>query len=90
MTGIAPIVVALLAGLILGAIFFGGLWWTVTRTLTATAPAMWFALSALMRMAVVVAGLYGFARVGLPSLIACLCGLLLARSAVKHLTRFAD
>jgi hypothetical protein len=40
-------------------------------------------------MAVVVSGLYCFARLGLPSLTACLCGLLAARGAVKHFTRSA-
>jgi F1F0 ATPase subunit 2 len=86
-TAFAVLVAALAAGLVLGTVFFGGLWWTVRRGLTATVPAVWFGLSALGRMAVVVCGLYCFARLGLPSLIACLCGLLVARSAVRHFTR---
>lgn len=90
MTRIGPILVALLAGVVLGTAFFGGLWWTVSRTLTATVPAVWFGVSALVRMAVVIAGLYGFARLGLPSLVACLCGLLVARSAIKHFVRITD
>ena len=89
MSGIGLIVGALGAGLLLGTVFFGGLWWTVTRALTAAVPAGWFGLSALLRMAVVVCGLYCFARLGLPSLLACLCGLLVARGAVRHLTRVA-
>ena len=87
MTGFAPLCAALAAGLVLGAVFFGGLWWTVSRILTARVPAVWFGLSSLVRMAIVVSGLYCFARLGLPSLLACLCGLLAARGAVKHLTR---
>jgi F1F0 ATPase subunit 2 len=75
--------------MVLGTIFFGGLWWTVSRALSATVPALWFGLSALVRMAVVVSGFYCFARLGLPSLIACLCGLLIARGAVKRFTRIA-
>jgi F1F0 ATPase subunit 2 len=75
--------------MVLGTMFFGGLWWTVNRALGATAPALWFGLSALARMAVVIGGLYCFARLGLPSLIACFCGLLIARGAVKHFTRIA-
>jgi F1F0 ATPase subunit 2 len=86
-SGIGIMVGALVAGMLLGAVFFGGLWWTVNRTLTAAVPAVWFGLSALVRMAVVVSGLYCCARLGLPSLMACLCGLLIARGAVKHLTR---
>jgi F1F0 ATPase subunit 2 len=89
MSSVALIVGALAAGMVLGTIFFGGLWWTVSRTLTAAVPAVWFGLSALLRMTVVVSGLYCFARLGLPSLMACLCGLLVARGVVKHLTRIA-
>jgi len=89
MMGLGILAGALAAGVVLGTAFFGGLWWTVTRALTAPAPAAWFAVSALVRMAVVVCGLCCFARLGLPSLCACLCGVLVARGAVKHFTRRA-
>jgi F1F0 ATPase subunit 2 len=88
-TGVGLIVGALAAGMVLGTVFFGGLWWTVSRTLTTALPAVWFGLSAVLRMAIAVCGLYCFARLGLPSLIACLCGLLIARGTIKHLTRVA-
>jgi F1F0 ATPase subunit 2 len=80
---------SLAAGMLLGTTFFGGLWWTVTRGLYATIPAVWFGLSALLRMAIAVSGLYYCARLGLPSLIACVCGILIARGAVKRLTHIA-
>jgi F1F0 ATPase subunit 2 len=88
-TGPGLIVGALAAGMVLGTVFFGGLWWTVNRTLTTAVPAVWFGVSAVLRMAVVVSGLYCFARLGLPSLSACMCGLLVARGTIKHLTRVA-
>ncbi len=89
MTGIVLLLGAVATGMVLGTAFFGGLWWTVGRGLTATSPAVWFGISALVRTAVLVSGLYCCARLGLPSLIACLCGLLVARGAVKHFTRIA-
>jgi F1F0 ATPase subunit 2 len=89
MSSIALILGPLTAGMILGTVFFGGLWWTVTRGLNASIPALWFGLSALLRMAIAVSALYYFARLGLPSLITCVCGLLIARGAVKRLTRIA-
>ena len=89
MNAIGLILASLAAGMVLGAVFFGGLWWTVTRGLTAASPAMWFGLSALLRIAIAVCGLYYFARLGLPSLIACLCGFLIARGTIKRLTRIA-
>ncbi len=76
----------LAAGMLLGFLFFGGLWWTVHRGLTAANPAMWFGLSALLRMAILLAALYYIARSGWPSLLVCLCGLLVARVVVARLT----
>ena len=89
MSGIGTVIGALAAGMGLGTLFFGGLWWTVRRGLTATNPALWFGLSALVRVAITVTGLYYIARSGWPSLLACLCGLLIARVAVMRLTRIA-
>ena len=89
MSVIGLVIGALAAGIVLGALFFGGLWWTVRRALTAANPAMWFGLSGLLRMALAVSGLYYVARAGWPSLLACLCGLLIARVAVTRLTRIA-
>lgn len=89
MSNIGLILIPLVAGTVLGAVFFGGLWWTVARGLNATLPALWFGLSALLRMVIAASGLYYFARLGLPSLSACLCGIFVARGAVKRLTRIS-
>ena len=89
MSDIGPIIEALAIGIFLGALFFGGLWWTVRRGLTAANPALWFGVSALARMAIILSGLYYVARAGWPSLLACLCGLLIARYAATRLTRIA-
>jgi F1F0 ATPase subunit 2 len=86
---IGAIIGALAIGMLLGALFFGGLWWTVHRGLTAANPALWFGVSALARMAIIVSGLYYMARAGWPSLVAGLCGLLIARVAATRLTRVA-
>jgi len=75
-------------GVVLGTIFFGMLWWTVRRGLTARNPGLWFGLSALGRMGSAFAGLYFLARGGGPAaVLACLLGLLVARVAVTHLVR---
>ena len=36
------LVLALVAGVLLGAIFFGGLWWTVRKGVSSKQPALWF------------------------------------------------
>ena len=89
MNDIGLVVGALAAGMVLGALFFGGLWWTVHRGLTAANPALWFGVSALIRMAMTLSGLYYVARAGWPSLVASLCGMLIARVAATRLTRIA-
>ena len=57
MSDIAPVIGALAIGIFLGALFFGGLWWTVRRGLTVANPALWFGVSALARMAMTLSGL---------------------------------
>jgi F1F0 ATPase subunit 2 len=86
---IGAVIAALAAGMVLGTLFFGGLWWTVHRGLNAALPALWFGLSAFLRMAITMAGFYYVARLGWLSLIACLCGFLIARASVTRLTRAA-
>ena len=49
---------ALGAGVLLGALFFGGLWWTVREGLSSKRVAMWFLGSLLLRMGVTLAGFY--------------------------------
>ncbi len=75
------------AGLILGAIFFGGLWWTIRKGLSSLRPAMLFLSSAVLRMSIVVSGFY-FVSNGLwQRLLACMAGFIIARLAVTWLTR---
>jgi len=78
---------ALLAGILLGTIFFGGLWWTVWRGLASRQPALWFVGSMLLRTAIAISGFYYVMRGDWRRLVACLAGFLLARIFVVRLTR---
>ena len=49
MNDILPLALALAAGLLLGAFFFGGLWWTVQKGVASERPALWFLGSLLLR-----------------------------------------
>ena len=49
---------ALVAGVLLGAFFFGGLWWTVRKGLSSKRAALWFLGSMLLRMSVALTGFY--------------------------------
>lgn len=74
-------------GLLLGAIFFGGLWWTVRKGLSSKQPAFWFLGSVLLRMGIVLAGFYLVGREDWKRLLACLLGFVIARFVVTWLTR---
>jgi F1F0 ATPase subunit 2 len=50
------LLLALGAGMLLGAIFFGGLWWTVRNGVTAHRPALWFICSMMLRIGIVLMG----------------------------------
>jgi F1F0 ATPase subunit 2 len=76
-----------LAGVVLGAMFFAGLWWTVRRGMSSSHPGLWFAGSLMLRTAMVLAGLYfvgdrDWRRLGM-----CLLGFGLARLVVMCLAR---
>ncbi|MBI1358420.1 MAG: ATP synthase subunit I [Acidobacteria bacterium] len=74
------------AGLLLGAVFFGGLWWTVRKALSASRPALWFLASLLLRTGLVLGGFYWLAGGGWPRLAAALAGFVAARILALRLT----
>ena len=78
---------ALAAGLLLGAMFFGGLWWTVGRGMSSKQPAFWFFGSLLLRMSIVLAGFYFFSGGHWERLLLCLLGFVMVRLVVTWLTR---
>jgi F1F0 ATPase subunit 2 len=76
-----------LAGAALGAVFFGGLWWTVRKGISSGHPALWFLGSGLLRMGIVVAGFYLVGGGQWPRLGSALAGFIVARLVVLWLTR---
>ena len=78
---------ALVAGVLLGAIFFGGLWWTVRRGVSSGRVALWFLGSLLLRTGVALAGFYLVAAGHWERLLLCLLGFVVARFAVTRLMR---
>jgi F1F0 ATPase subunit 2 len=74
------------AGLLLGAIFFGGLWWTVQKGMGAKQPALWFLGSLILRTTIVLVGFYLVGGGQWQRLLGCLLGFMLARVIVIRLT----
>lgn len=84
-----PLIIALsaIAGLALGTVFFGGLWWTVRRAVASPSPALWFFSSMLLRMGIALAGIYFVGKDDWMRMAACLVGVIFARFAVIWWTR---
>ncbi|HVZ97201.1 MAG TPA: ATP synthase subunit I [Chitinophagaceae bacterium] len=79
--------ITLIAGFATGVFFFGGLWFTVQKGMTAKAPAVWFVTSFVIRVAVTLVAFY-YAGEGIwQRLLLCLAGFLIARIVVTKYTR---
>ena len=81
------LMLALATGVLLGTIFFGGLWWTVQKGVSSKSSALWFFGSLLVRTGIVLAGFYFIARGHWQRLMACLIGFVIARFIVTRLTQ---
>lgn len=80
-------VLALVAGGILGAIFFGGLWWTTRLGLSSGQPALWLFVSLLVRTGIVLAGFYIASGSHWERLVACVLGFVMAHVAASWWAR---
>lgn len=87
MNEILNMIFVLVAGLVLGLFFFGGLWLTVKIAFTSKLPALWFFTSLFLRISVAFISFYYLSTGGWPNLILCLIGLIIARFIVAFLTK---
>jgi len=81
------LVLVWVAGVGLGAMFFGGLWWTIHKGVSSKHPALWFFGSLLLRTSITLAGFYFVAHGHWKRLLLCLLGFVMARLFVTRLTR---
>jgi F1F0 ATPase subunit 2 len=84
------LVLSLVAGILLGAIFFGGLWWTVRKVVSSKRSALWVFCSLLFRMGIVLAGFFFIAHGHWERLLISLLGFVVARPIVMGFTRAAE
>jgi F1F0 ATPase subunit 2 len=87
MAEVGSFFIVLMAGILIGAMFFGGLWWTVQKGLISPNPAWWFFGSTLLRIGFALTGFYFTARGDWRKFVICLFGFLIARVGVSRLTR---
>ncbi len=79
------LLLACAAGGLLGALFFGGLWWTVRKGVSSRQPALWFFASMLLRTSIVLAGFYVVSDGQWRRFVLCLLGFFIAKVIVTRL-----
>ena len=83
-------VLALPKGVLLGAMFFGGLWWAIRKGVSSKHPTFWFLGSLLLRTSIALACFYFIASGHWQRLLMCLFGFIMARLIVTWFTRAAE
>ena len=86
MNDLALFSVVLLAGSLIGAVFFGGLWLTVQKGLNSDHPALWFFGSTLLRTGFALAGFYFISQGDWRKILRGLLGFFIARVVITRLT----
>jgi F1F0 ATPase subunit 2 len=87
MTELLALALALITGGVLGAFFFGGLWWTVRTGISSRRPALLFFGSLLVRVSISLAGFYLVSGNQWDRLLLCVLGFVVARMIVTALIR---
>ena len=77
-------------GMLVGAVFFGSLWFTVSKGVHTRHPALWFGASYMLRLALVIAGFYFLSGGQWPSLLACFLGFMVSRTIIRRWVRIPD
>ena len=90
MNDFAVFFVVLLAGGLIGAVFFGGLWLTVHKGLTSGHPALWFFGSTLLRTGFALAGFYFISQGDWRKILLGLLGFFIARVVITRLTMTSE
>lgn len=87
MNEILFLVTAFSTGLVLGTLFFGGLWFTVKKSIVSKSPALLILGSFIFRVGITMLGFYFIASGSWQRLLISLIGFLIARSIIKQLTK---
>lgn len=87
MNEILSLLPAVFAGIVLGVLFFGGLWLTVRKGLDSKNATLIFMGSLIIRMAIVLLGFYYVGADNWQKMMACLGGFLIARIVITRITK---
>ncbi|WHF52909.1 ATP synthase subunit I [Chryseobacterium gotjawalense] len=90
MNDIITMVLVFVAGGVLGIIFFGGLWITVKKSVSAKSPALLILSSLFVRISITMIGFYMIGNNNWQRLLMCLFGFVAARFLVLFVTKIID
>lgn len=75
------------AGVFLGILFFGGLWFTVKKAVTSKRPALWLIGSFIIRVSSTLVGFYYLSQGSWKNLLISVLGFIIARSIIIYFTK---
>ena len=87
---ISNLVLPFILGLLLGVLFFGGLWFTVKKLNSSEMPALLVLSSFIFRISIVLTGFYFIGLSDWKKVIVCLIGFIVARFGIIHYTKSID
>ncbi len=87
MNDIIYIIIVFICGIILGIIFFGGLWLTIKKSVTSKMPGLLFIASFFIRTGITLLGFYFLAANNWKNMAACLVGFVISRFIIKQYTK---
>ena len=87
MNDIVYMILAFFGGLLLGTLFFGGLWFTVRKLAASKIPALWFLGSFILRVSITLIGFYYIFSGSWQRLLISMAGFITARYSVIYFTK---
>lgn len=90
MNEIRYLILAFVVGVALGTLFFGGLWYTVKKAVTAKISVIWIFISFILRGTIVMIGFYFISSGGWKPIIISVIGFVGSRFIIKYLTKKGD
>ena len=87
MNELKDLIFPLAFGLLLGGVFYGGLWLTVKKALGSQRPWLWTLTSFVIRMGIVAAGVVLVGGTDWKRILAIMLGIVFARPIVSQLTK---
>lgn len=86
MNEIVSLLPSLIGGIVLGILFFGGLWLTIRKGIHSKRPTLLFFSSLIIRLTIVVFGFYYIGANSWVRILVCLAGFLIARVVITRIT----